>query len=424
MLRLQAFRLKVVYKKGSSNIADTLSRLGSHVKDPSWQEESEVYIRRIAANALAILQQEQSSADYDNETEISIRTVQETAAIDISEVIEATKNDAELQAVLSSIMKEDWTSPIVKQYSAFRCELSFANGLVMRGSKLVVPSILRERMLLLAHEGHPGQSCMKRRLRDRCWWPNMDQEVVKVCEKCEGCRLVQIPDPPEPMERRPLPDKPWVDIAIDFLGPLPTGEYILVVVDYFSRHVDLEIMTSITAKETIKRMARIFGLWGVPRTITLDNGKQFVATEFDDFCKVKGIHLNRTTPYWPQANGEVERQNRSLLKRLKIANALYGDWESEMSHYLEMYNNTPHSTTGRSPNELLQNRRPRFKFPEVEDLSTAILSSEHRDKDTVQKSLGKEREDAKRRSKPSAIGLTMWYSCATYTQPTSSRPTF
>lgn len=404
MLRLQAFRFKVVYKKGSSNIADTLSRLGSHVKDPSWQEESEVYIRRIAANALAILQQEQSSADYDNETEIAIRTVQETAAIDISEVIEATKNDAELQAVLSSIMKEDWTSPIVKQYSAFRCELSFANGLVMRGSKLVVPSILRERMLLLAHEGHPGQSCMKRRLRDRCWWPNMDQEVVKVCEKCEGCRLVQIPDPPEPMERRPLPDKPWVDIAIDFLGPLPTGEYILVVVDYFSRHVDLEIMTSITAKETIKRMARIFGLWGVPRTITLDNGKQFVATEFDDFCKVKGIHLNHTTPYWPQANGEVERQNRSLLKRLKIANALYGDWRSEMSHYLEMYNNTPHSTTGRSPNELLQNRRLRFKFPEVEDLSTAILSSEHRDKDTVQKSLGKEREDAKRRSKPSAIG--------------------
>lgn len=82
----------------------------------------------------------------------------------------------------------------------------------------------------------------------------------KSCEKCKGCRLVQIPDPPEPMARRPLSDKSWIDIAIDFLGPLPTGEYILVVVDYFSRHVDLEIMTTITATETIKRLSKIFGL--------------------------------------------------------------------------------------------------------------------------------------------------------------------
>lgn len=404
MLRLQAFRFKVVYKKGSSNIADTLSRLGSHVNDPSWQEESEVYIRRTAANALAILHNDQSKTDYDTDTEITIRAIQETAAIDISEVVEATKNDEAMQAVSSSIMEEDWTSSMVKQYSPFRSELSFANGLIMRGSKIVVPLSLRERMLMLAHEGHPGQTCMKRRLRDRCWWPNMDQEAVKVCEKCEGCRLVQIPDPPEPMVRRTLPEKPWIDIAIDFLGPLPTGEHILVVVDYFSRHVDLEIMMSITAKETIKRLSKIFGLWGVPRTITLDNGRQFVATEFEDFCKVKGIYLNYTTPYWPQANGEVERQNRSLLKRLKIANALYGDWRSEMTQYLEMYNNTPHSTTGKSPNELLQNRRLRFKFPDVEDLSTAVSSTEYRDRDTFNKFVGKEREDAKRNSRSSDIG--------------------
>lgn len=207
------------------------------------------------------------------------------------------------------------------------------------------------------------------------------------------------------MQRRPLPDKPWVDIAIDFLGPLPTGEYILVVVDYFSRHVDLEVMTTITAKETIKRLSKIFGLWGVPRTITLDNAKQFVSAEFENYCKLKGIYLNHTSPYWPQANGEVERQNRSLLKRMKIANSLYGNWKAEMDQYLEMYNNTPHSITGRSPNELLQNRRLRFKFPDIEDLTSAVSSTEHADKDAVRKWKGKEREDSKRRSKLSNIGV-------------------
>lgn len=80
-------------------------------------------------------------------------------------MIDATGKDSEMQAIKSAIMDKNWSSEMVKPY--FRNELSHANGLIIRGTKLVVPSILRERMLLLAHEGHPGQSCMKRRLRDR-----------------------------------------------------------------------------------------------------------------------------------------------------------------------------------------------------------------------------------------------------------------
>lgn len=404
ILRLQSFNFTVVYRKGSSNIADSLSRLSSHVED-NWLEESQIYIRRVAASALATLLDDSTSSDFDEDTEISIRTIQETAALDISEVVEATEKDEELQAVKKAVMEETWVSERVKPFAAFRNEISFVNGLIMRGSKLVVPSSLRYRMLVLAHEGHPGQTVMKRRLRDRCWWPKMDQDTAKTCDSCEGCRLVQVADPPEPMQRRSLPDKPWVDIAIDFLGPLPTGEHILVVIDYFSRYLCLEIMSSITAKETIKRLARIFSTWGVPRTITLDNAKQFVSTDFEDFCSTKGIHLNHTAPYWPQANGEVERQNRSLLKRLKIANALYGDWKAEMTQYLEMYNNTSHSTTGKAPSELLQNRKLRFKFPDADDLSTAISSSEHSDKDAVQKLKGKEGEDTKRKARINDISV-------------------
>lgn len=118
---------------------------------------------------------------------------------------------------------------------------------------------------------------------------------------------------------------------------------------------------------------------------------------------LEGIHLNHTSPYWPQANGEVERQNRSLLKRLKIANALYGSWKAEMDRYLEMYNNTPHSVTGKAPSELLQNRRLRFKFPDLEDLSSSPLESEVADRDKISKTKGKEKEDARRKAKYSDI---------------------
>ncbi|CAL1681031.1 unnamed protein product [Lasius platythorax] len=96
------------------------------------------------------------------------------------------------------------------------------------------------------------------------------------------------------MKRRVLPLEPWIDVAIDYLGPLRSGDYILVIIDYFSRN-------------------------GYPVTMTADNGRQFTSEEFAKFCKECGITLYNTIPYWPQQNGEVERQNRDILKRLKIS---------------------------------------------------------------------------------------------------------
>ncbi|XP_062533298.1 uncharacterized protein K02A2.6-like [Armigeres subalbatus] len=361
------------------------------------------FIRRVVVETISSLSSDGNSTEYDSGTECIIKSVQECATIDIAEVITATSSDPELQKLIECINSNKWSQDDLKDYAPFRLELSSVNNLVMRGTKLVIPKCLRSRMCQLAHEGHPGQSMMKRRLRERCWWPGIDKEAVKICETCEGCQLVQTTNPPEPMMRRNLPEKPWIDVAIDFLGPMPTGEYILVIVDYYSRFMEIEIMQRITAHETIKRLRRIFRTWGPPRTITLDNAKQFISIDFEEFCKTIGIHLNHTSPYWPQANGEVERQNRSLLKRMKIAHALYNDWKAELDDYLDLYNNTPHTITGKAPSELLQGRKLRSKLPAFEDLESTPPSSDFRDQDFEKKMLQKEREDAKRRAKPSDI---------------------
>lgn len=395
----------MIYRRGSANIADVLSRLSSHVDDFQWVDESEVFIRSVLVQAIASLSESDDFSAFDSTTESMIRSVQECAALDIGEVVFATEQDPEMQKLKDNILSGNWNNEDLKQYAAFRLEYSYANNLIMRGTKLVIPKALRQRMCHLAHEGHPGQSMMKRRLREHCWWPGIDQDAIKVCETCEGCRLVQIPNPPEPMTRRKLPDRPWVDLAIDFLGPMPTGEYVFVVIDYYSRYMELEIMNKITAQETVKRLKRIFRTWGFPRTITLDNAKQFVSYEFEEFCKNSGIHLNHSSPYWPQANGEVERQNRSLLKRMKIANALYDDWKVELDQYLQLYNNTPHTVTGVAPSELLQNRKIRTKLPRIGDLETTPPSSDFRDRDLQSKMLGKEREDIRRNAKTSNIAL-------------------
>lgn len=239
----------------------------------------------------------------------------------------------------------------------------------------MIPVSLRQRFLGLAHEGHLGEAMMKRRLRSRCWFPKIDINVEKFVKGCRECLLVSAPVPPEPLVRRKLPHKTWIDIAIDFLGPRPSGEFLLVTVDYFSRWMDVKIMRHITAEATIEKLEEIFIYQGYPITITLDNGRQFVSSKFRDYCKEHRIHLNHMAPYWPQANGVVECQNRTLLKRLKIGNASSGEWKSELKRFLRAYNSTPHSTTNKSPN-LLMGRQVRTKIPSMEDIETVPVREE------------------------------------------------
>ena len=64
----------------------------------------------------------------------------------------------------------------------------------------------------------------------------------------------------------------------------------------------------------------MFSRFGVPFSLRTDNGPQFVSEESESVLQAHGVEHRRTTPPWPQANGEAERQNRSLLKSLQIAN--------------------------------------------------------------------------------------------------------
>lgn len=122
-------------------------------------------------------------------------------------------------------------------------------------------------------------------------------------------------------------------------------------------------MKKIDAFDTIKRCETMFARFGFPETITVDNGRQFAGHEFKRYCDTNNIVLNETIPYWPQMNGAVERQNQSLLKRLRICQEEKEDWQEDLHKYLLMYRSTPHSTTLKSPAELMFNRNIRDKLP-------------------------------------------------------------
>ena len=108
------------------------------------------------------------------------------------------------------------------------------------------------------------------------------------------------------------------------------------------------------------------------------------------------------TPLWPQANEEVERQNRSLLKRIRIAQIEKRNWKEELGSLLIMYRATPHSTTEASPAELLFRRKLRTRIPGISE-ELPVDDQEVRDRDSEAKEKGKLYADEKRCARESDV---------------------
>ena len=90
----------------------------------------------------------------------------------------------------------------------------------------------------------------------------------------------------------------------------------------------------------------------------------------------------------------MERQNRTLLKAMRVAHNEGKDWREEVRHFLRAYRTTPHSTTGVSPAEMLFKRKLRTHLP---SLRYSDLDGEVRDKDRGSKLRMQENADRSRR---------------------------
>lgn len=174
--------------------------------------------------------------------------------------------------------------------------------LILRDDRIVIPRNFQERIVQLAHVGHQGSTRIKVHFRSKVWFPGMDKLVARTVKPCQ---MTSIPDKPNPITRR-IPTDPWQDLAIDFKEGLPSSDSLLLVVCYTSRFIQTEAMNPATSQKVIRALLKMFASFGISRSITADNGPQFRASEFKQFCVSFGIHLNLSTPYWPEQNGAVE----------------------------------------------------------------------------------------------------------------------
>ena len=203
-------------------------------------------------------------------------------ALTTREIERASAEDEELKQIRKCWRIGGWsTAP--SPYKLLRDEVTVVGRLVMRGMRIVVPLSLRERVLELAHEGHQGIVKTKDRLRSNVWWPSMNAMVERHCKKCLGCQAVTPVTTTPPVKTTTMPTKPWRDLALDLMGPVPTGDNLLVTVDYYSRWIEVDVIRHTSSSSIIKCPEKHFTRHGTPETLRTDNGSNLVSHEMEEF---------------------------------------------------------------------------------------------------------------------------------------------
>ena len=97
--------------------------------------------------------------------------------------------------------------------------------------------------------------------------------------------------------------------------------------------------------------------FGVPRTLIVDNGKQFDSDKFKEFCQSIGTKIAFTSVYHLESNGAVERANRIVFSAISktLFNLRKGRWTEELPKVVWSHNTTASRATGFTPFKLLYN---------------------------------------------------------------------
>ncbi|XP_065208399.1 uncharacterized protein K02A2.6-like [Planococcus citri] len=326
---LQSYTYQIKYRRTNAHAnVDALSRLPSSLETASTQEPDVVQMN-----------------------------VLEEIPVTSSIIAKETATEPKLKKLMEALEKGHDLKP-VDRFNINILEFSLQRGCIFRGSRIVIPTSLKEQMLKKLHSVHFGISKMKSLARSICWWPGISNDLEDLAKKCAECKLFANNPAKVNGQTWKSSEQPFERVHVDFAGPFLSLKY-FVLVDSFSKWPEISVVKNEDAATVIRECTEIFSRFGYPSIIVSDNGTAFTSAEFQNFLKEKGIEHRTTAPFHPATNGQVERYNATFKKALKTLNASPQDVNEKLKQFLMLYRRTPHTTTNKSPAELLLGRQIR-----------------------------------------------------------------
>ena len=253
--------------------------------------------------------------------------------------------------------KRDKCPEMLKPYWTYRDELSILDGLVLKGTRIIIPKNCREDVLQKVHEGHFGVERTKLRARDSVYWPQMNHDIetlIKSCAKCQEHSRRNNRDPDIPREIRLVP---WSLLEMDLFSM--EDSTFLLVVDVTSRFPVVRMLSSETANSVINALKGVYCDFGLPRRVLSDNGPCFKSRNFIEFHEKMGISVEKSSAYNHQSVGSVERMVQTV-KQIMFKNA-DNAWLA-----LLIFRATAIPGINKSPSEILNGRKLRTNLPMID----------------------------------------------------------
>ena len=251
--------------------------------------------------------------------------------------------------------------------------------------QLVLPSRYHRLVYKHLHEemGHLGVERTVQLARDRFYWSHMardtEHHVTNVCHCVKRKKPAVQPRAPS---RSIVTTQPFELVSIDFVHLERSSggyEYILVVIDHFTRYAQAYPTRNKSAKTAAEKLFNDFILcFGLPQKIRHDQGSEFENDIFHSLEQLTGIPSSRTTPYHPVGNVQCERFNQTLLGMLRtMAENQKANWKSHINKMTFAYNCTNNESTLFSPFDLLFGRAPQLPTDIIFGNTTACTSKQY-----------------------------------------------
>lgn len=230
--------------------------------------------------------------------------------------------------------------------------------------KIVVPSAHRRETVKMYHDqetsGHLGLSKTLSRISNLYYWVNMSKDVyrhIKKCVICAASKASNLPQAGLMGEYRDI-NFPFQMISADLIGPYPRSvngnQYLLVVVDWFTKFVLVQPMAKATTRAIVKFIEnQVFLIYGVCQVFCCDNGSQFISKDFKNLMSkynVQKIFYN--AKYHAQIN-HTERVNRTIITAIRsYIHENHKTWDQSIYQVAQAIRLASHDVTGLSPSFL------------------------------------------------------------------------
>ena len=364
LLRLQHYRLDIKYRPGKEMLlVDALSRL------PSKHNRQQIQLDlRIDHHSFTTQRLEQVKME--------------------------TANDPIL-AIVHHMTMDGWPETrravprIARAYWDQRDELTTDDGLLLKGTRIIIPASQREKTLNQLHVGHQGMTAMQQNARTTVYWPGIDADISDYVSRCHTCLAAKKSLNKETLVPHQVPQQPWEKIGADFFEC--NNKKYLAIVDYFSKYPHCIEVRNTDAVHTIHHLENVFSIEGAPDTLFTDNGPPFNSATFAAFAQKWNFNHTTSSPLYPQSNGQVERTVKTLKQIISTCGT---NWQQGLlqkratpigpglpSPAELLHGRTVRTLTGKATPVNMDTTNVRNKLIERQDKQEHNFNSRHRAKD-------------------------------------------